>query len=428
MTNYNINPSWEVTLYGTDGKLKAILDNYEGFVINKKLNDVGSYAINFIDDGDERLASPDYWQLDGLARFERDMPYFVGDKGETYTRQIELDGLFRKRTSSISDSGERKIIFEGVSPEHLLSRRVIAANEGTTRADKDDAADDVMCQYVSENCGYGATPESGRYFYADYGDITSKIDAYGVMPGFSVSPNSGIAPNWVGTKSMENLLDAIKDIGRAKKVDFAVLSYVTVDITNPNVSFLDFRFTVWPDYGFGVNRSASVINLANGLNLYGNKPVLFSIENDNVQDVRLDYDRMNEINFVFILGQGEMSTRSVYPAENVEDSTASPWNQIEVSRSSTNSEYVYQLSESANEALSEGAYLESIDFTPFQTPSCFYGYHYFLGDIVSVKFDYALRDYRIVGVTLDYGSEGEKVTLQMESPTREIQGVTPNAS
>lgn len=423
MANYSIVPSWEITLHNQDGKPVAFFDNMERFVISKRLNDVGTFSISFVDDGDDRLSGEDYWQIDGVCRFTRDMPYFVGDIGEEYTKTEELQGLIRKKTNVISSDGEKTVSFEGVSPEHLLARRVIAANEGTTRADKNACADLAMREYVIENCGEEATPESGRYFYADYGDSTTRIDAYGVMPRFSIPIyGTGKAETWAGTKSMENLLDALRDIGESKKVDFYV-NYIAESET--------FLFNVSPtvgdDPGIGDNRSFTDVDPSTGLNKYGNKPIVFSVEDNNVEKATLVYDRMNEATFVFVLGQGEMSTRSVYPAENKIDSHISPWNQIEIAKSASDNEYVYQLKDTANAALTESAYTEKIEFSPLQTPTCFYGFHYFLGDIVSVQFEWPIAaEYRIVGVTIEYDEDGEKISLEMESPTRPIYGTTPD--
>lgn len=416
---FNIVPSWEIGLFDQNGEPLAVFESFENFTIQRKLNDVSTFSVTFKDNGDDRLGD-DYWLIDGQVQFIRDLPYFSDDMGKGYFPDVELSGLIRKVTKSIASSGEKIITFEGVSCEHLLSRRVIAALEGTIRADKSAPADQVMCEYVYENCGEGATAAAGRQFVAVDGTETIPpiiIDAPGVMRSFHVDfpVDGGEAPVWSGSRSMENLLDVLQDISVSKQVDFRV----------EYVGGAGFQFTVHPYYGIGHNRTWDDLNPSTGENRYGRAPVVFSIETENVTDMEAVLDRLNEGNFVFILGQGEASTRNVYPAANTTDVNASPWNQIEIARSASNQDALYQLQASAEETLAELAYKETIKFTPYQIPKALYGEHYFIGDFVTVNYRFFAATQRIVGVNFNYDSNGESIELVMESQNRVTEASQP---
>lgn len=152
-----------------------------------KINDVGQFTLEIPDErtADGRLVTDedkaDLFELDGIVEFWR------SDAMAQLGWYREFVGLYRKMTPSISSDGERSITVEGFCPNHLLTRRVIAYNEGWIQADKDDTADEVMREYVYENCGADATVAAGRYCDPDYGAVAGdEVDADGVMPDFYV--------------------------------------------------------------------------------------------------------------------------------------------------------------------------------------------------------------------------------------------------
>lgn len=408
----NISPVWTATLSEPLGKQIAIFDNFESLEINSKLNDVGNFSITFYDDPNDGRLSNDYWKLDSRITFIRDLPFFVDDFGNRFKKKKEFYGLLRRTVRSVNESGRREVIFQGFSYEHLLSRRVIAALEGTIRSDKSDPADKVICEYVIENCGSQAKASNGRYFYADYADPTSRIDADGVMPGFHVGMSDD-APVWSGVKSFENLLDAVKDISATKNVDFSVTGIGGGEF---------FLFTALP---IGSNVTATEINAYTGRNKFGNRPVVFDVNAGNISQYELDMDHTTEATFVFVLGQGERTTRSILPWIHPTNHLLSPWNQIELARSGSQQEFVFQLKQFGDETLTEMAYADKLTFSPRQIPTSFYGYHYRQGDWVTAISNTVISDYRIVGVSTTFKDAVESISLDLITPRKSVSGQPP---
>lgn len=425
----NLLPSWECRLYNQNGEAKGVFDSFVSLQINMRRNNVGSFSITFYDDpNDERLWGKTFWQIDSQVYFIRTLPNYMDSNNKlVIPRSVLFYGLVRRRTRSTSESGDRLITYHGFSYEHLLARRVIAALEGTIRAEKEGNADYVMCEYVDENCGPSAgfglstegTPDgTGRAFSPDTSAATTVwYGASGITQGlgigFPLFPGSGAY--WQGVKSFENLLDAIVDISAATRVDFNVVG----------IGPAQFGFFVSPEYGLGADRTAVGVDPSTGLNGSGYPPVVFDLEHDNVETIENDLDRSSEATRVFVLGKGERSTRSVLPWELLQEVVASPWNTIEVARGASENDFEYQLQRTGNEVLQEARYKEIMTITPRQTEASLFQKNYHLGDRVTGKYGNEARHFRIIEVDIDYKDPTERITLELESPIYSTLGNVP---
>jgi hypothetical protein len=131
------------------------------------------------------------------------------------------------------------------------------------------------------------------------------------------------------------------------------------------------------------------------------------------------FDRMSEANVCTVLGKGEGSTRTTVTVATgaVSDS---PANICEVSRSSSNQDYAYQLTNLGYEILNKAESREEFSFTPLQQPSCSYGKHYFKGDKVTLIYDGKQANKRLTNVKTNVAagnSQIEELSLEFSSIT-----------
>jgi hypothetical protein len=361
------------------GVTVAIFDNFASASFTKRVNNIGEFSLRFYDDEDPRF---DLFELDGQLEFYRSIPAF----GLDFYR--EFSGLCRSFTRNTDSDGRKFFDVSGFDYNHLLSRRTIAYKHGTILAEKNDYAEDVMKEYVYENCGAGAVSP------------TRIIE--GIFPNFTVQAESADHAQtalWRGDRGFENLLDVLQMIANftlgttpAKRaIDFSV---------EPNGDGA-FVFNTYLDQ-YGSDRTVDT-SIA----------VVFSVELGNLQEVSYTEDRSREATTAVVLGRGERSTQTVIARANTGASDDSPWNSIEIARAADQNEFTYQLEDFGDGLLQENKAREDFSVVPMQVPSTLYGIHYFLGDMVTVRHRVIDRDKKIVAVRVNIQEkQGEAVDVE----------------
>jgi hypothetical protein len=388
-----------IELVNTDSETLDWYDRWESISFSHKLNDIGRYTITLNESGN---LLPDRFNkivLDSMLVVHREVP------GCGLDMYPEFSGLHRKTTKRFAD-GVKLFISNGFHLNEILSRRVVAANEGTIRADKSGGIE-IMGEYVDENLFWGAAGgvRGERYFYPEPGE-EPPVEAYGWMPGFSwqiesVHPR---APVWSGSRSFDNLLDVLKDIGLFMSVDFHVF-----DARYAGATWTPYALKL---YGEGIGENHSMTDLdARGMNTFGYRPVVFSPDHENVEVFEWDEDASSEANRIFVLGQGEKSTRAVLPITNDWEAQSSPINLREIAGSASDQEFVFQMQEYGWSQLKEREKISSFTITPRQTPGALYGKHYHFGDTVSVLWEGEYHNRRITELDINIDKDGvEKIT------------------
>lgn len=381
----SIASRYYVRLLDQDGIQVALFDSFESLEFGHVVDDYGYYELTFKDNGDSRF---ELFELDGQVEIFRSVP------GVSLDWYAEFEGFHRNEHRITGQSGDKFYISAGADYNELLFRRRIGYKGGTIRADKNDASETVMKEYVEENCGPSATVANGR-----------EID--GVFPGFVVQVDGGAGIDWSGSRAFDNLLDVLKDISNFSSIDFKVSG------SGP----AQFTFQTYEDQ-LGDDRTIEGLN--EGLNGAGNVPVIFSVPYGNLQSLEYSLDRSTEGNVVFVLGAGEGSTRTIITRENSTASDDSPWNSREISVPGSGQEFEYQLEDLGDESLEESRYVESFTFAPLQQPSRLYGLHYFLGDKVTMRYGDIERNKRIVGVKINVSEGRETITMDFADIPRRV--------
>ena len=344
-------PKYHVVLRDWTGKKVAMFDNWATLEYTHTINDVGSHT--FVYTGwDARL---DLFTLDSILEIHRSV-VAVG-----LNDYVAWRGFHRTPSKDTDNQGTYKFTSSGVGLNSLLARPRIGYKGGTAMADKSIAAETAMKEYVNENCGALATVANGR-------------ELANVMLYLTIAPGIGSGAVWSGSKPFESLLDVLKEISQFSKMDFAI-NYTGGEYGPPG-----FEFQAYPDQ-LGDDHTDVGLNTHTGLNAAGFFPVIFSIEQGNVISAAYTYERTQESNVIYVLGDGSGSTQQVVTRTDPTKDD-SPWNQWETSRPQTG--YDYQLSDYGDASLIELRAMEKFEFTPAVTGNCVYGYHFKLGDKVVV--------------------------------------------
>lgn len=377
----SIAARYMVYLLNHSGSTVAVFDDFESLSFDRKVNDVGQFTLSFVDDEDDRFAH--FNNVDYMVSVRRCVP---GVGLDWYT---EFLGFVRDANRRTEQSGGRFFEASGYDLNHFLARRSIAYRHGTVYSDKNDFAEDVMKEYVDENCGPSANDPS-------------RI-RNGVLPGFTVEAEStdhDQTPQWGGSEGGMSLLDTLQKIANftvgevpgSRAVDFAVES-------NGAGSFI---FRTFLDQ-LGTDRTYPGAAV----------PVIFATNMGNVQNIRFGIDRRSEVNAVIVMGQGEGSTQTIIARENSDAGSESPWNDIETSRPSTQSEFTFQLEDYGDSVLQDSRYRETFDAELLQMPGTLYGLHYFLGDAVTFRYGDVYLDKKIVAVSCRVSNQiGEELNFE----------------
>lgn len=382
---------YHVVLKDQYGENLAIFDQFDKLTFEHRLNDRGSYSIEFQDDGDDRF---DLFELDGRVEVYRSVP------GCDVTPYREFIGLHRKTEREMDDGGVKTFVSIGVDPNDLLRRKVIAYKAGTIRADKDAPSETVIKEFVEENLGPTADDTVvGRLYQGGFPFFSVEEDGagYGIL-------REDESENWSGSRAYENILDVIMDISVFSGIDFC--------IKEEGGSYI---FRTYDDQ-MGSDRTD--IGLTDyGVNQDGNAPVVFNVSLGNVQETEYVLDRLSEVNVVIVLGEGELSTRDTLTVSDQESILDSPWNILEVSRPVGDFDpdfATYSMTVYGEEVLEENQMEETFSVIPLQQPSTLYGKHYFLGDRIVVQQGDIKRYKKITAVKITVDAKDGREDIEIE--------------
>jgi len=384
----SISTQYYLKLLDHSGNMLAIFDVWRKLSYSTVIRDVGEFSIEFEDNGDTRLT---YFDTDYIIEVYRQIP------GCGVTWYVDFRGFCRKFSGAKTNTGENIFVVSGFDLNDLLVRRVIAYREGTIRAEKSCPAETAIKEYVEENCGPSATPDLRGVATSD------SVGVLGTFPGFSVDTDAGLGVIWDGIHAFDSLLDSIQDIANFADMDFGVF-------WNGKVLF---EFRTFADQ-YGDDKTNTSISVSTGKNIYGNYPIVMSVEAGNVVNSEYTLDRSSEKNVVLVPGKGTRSTRNLEHVSDPTNTVQSPWNTCEVVRNGSSLDYAYQLKAFGEEQLRDLTFKELFEFIPLQQPSCLYGKHYFVGDRLTVRHGDIYRNKRITSVNVTVTSDSQEIELQFK--------------
>ncbi len=364
---------YEVALLDTAGTQVAVITDWRRLEYTRIVNGVGQYRLTI---GGDDAAVP-LFVLDGQVVISR----YDLEANPVIAKYNDFFGFHRNEIRATDDRGLHTYTTQGVSFDHLMRRRIINFRPGSSGSDKSGAGETVMKAYVNENAGPSAT---------DPPRISN-----GVTPGLTIQADGGAGSSWEGTRSFKGLLDVLRDIADATLVDFEVTQGIL-----PATFVFDAQARP-----IGIDRSVG--------NSGGVAPLVFSLDYANMIAPSYTLSRMAEINNVIVLGQGQPGSRVVV-IRATSARADSPLNLLEGVRMANQEADTGGLNSVGDAMLQELQARETFQFEVFQTESSKYGRDYFLGDIVTARYQDIQRNLQIVGVgiTVEAGV-GEEITISV---------------
>lgn len=365
---------YQLAFRDTDGDLVTVLDLTGAMTMRYSLavKAFGSFLLTL----PSELAKPVMGMLDGVVQV-----IWTDTPGVNV-----VDGSYLLRYQGYVGEGRTDIYtITGHTPEHLLWRRIFLSEDDPLEANgfstKSDPADTLIREVVYEQCINPATNSSRA------------------LTGLTAPAAAGTYDTaaFREESSPTTVLALIKKIADARGVDF----WIEYDEDGPTFTF--YTGTI------GSDRRKSTHEPLEQPYVY------FSPNLGNLDEPELTIDRSEELNHVYVFGQGPAGSRLVYDqqGEGVNDS---PWNDIEFGVQAKNTKTLDDWLTEADAALyAERAKLTSFKFRPQRgTQFARYGRDWFLGDRVTAAYQDQEVEMRIVGVTVDVTEDGEDIEPEME--------------
>lgn len=289
------------------------------------------------------------------------------------------------RYDEFSQGSEGQIAYtmRGRGLNDLLQAEEIRWYKGSAQAAKSGVCETVAKEYVNENIGPGATVVAGR-------------DRAGNFQGLSVQADGLTGAAWDGDRANKNLLDVLAELAEFAPGDFNLvpLSY------HPDALTMEFQ---WAADQWGEDKTEG-----NG----ARPPVIFSPDLGNVENLKMIFSRLAEVNVCDVGGPGAGVTRPyTYRTSGAE--LDSPWARRAVFRNATNTATAAGREDKADETLNKQRARRELSFDAKQTTATRYGRDWDVGDLVTVKFLGRSYDKKILGVTIGVDADGnESITVE----------------
>ncbi len=372
-----------IRLLDQDGVQVGVITDWRELKYTTKVNNVGSLKLTI--DGD--LPVVDLFVLDGQVEVRREDIA----ASPVITRYIDFEGFIRLFQRQTNTRGLATFMGGCVNYSHLLARRVIYYRQGDAQESKTGVGETVMKQYVNENAGPGA--------------VSPPRVTAGVFTGLTIETDLALGGSWGGSRSFRNLQETLQGIANATNMDFGIVGI------GPAL----FEFQARPIWG--VDRTVTGLDPVSGLNAAGNAPVIFSLDYDNMQGPDYSLNRIGEVTAVIILGQGSEGDRIIEERTDAVAIAESPLNRVESVQNASEEAATAGLAAAGDAILEKLQAKESFDFDVMQIPGLLYGRDYFLGDLVTARYQGIERNKQIGSVTVTVAEGKEDISISVTDVT-----------
>lgn len=342
-------------------------DDFVSLAYTKRVNSTGYLTVTF--EANNRFF--DSLQLNDYITVTRYSRLY-----SAVTDSTDFRGIYRGTTQQFTDNNDLKTIH---CPDlsYALQQVIIAHKSGQTNlsAWSSKTVKKIIYDILINN----TTPNAPASRLIPLSDV-------------EVWLNSNVLAAPVGSTidyaaAYKNVLEAIQDLIRIDGLDITLTGSTT-----GNGIFLDLQTL------YGTDRRNSVH---------------FWLERGNMLSPALDSRRENESTKVLVGGQGEGTARATETRTSANYSASNNHSEmfVDARHLSTNA----ALQALGDSALAQKAYRPNLTFEAVQTPSCFYGRHYSLGDIITAIYGGEAIVQKIVGVTVTVDAGQDKIALELEN-------------
>lgn len=323
-------------------------------------------------------------QHEVVSLLERDSQVEVWrrDAAASIDWYCDFYGLFVDEQRASPTLEETEFTAYCVGQMDFLARAVVAYPVGVANRSKFTAApaETILKNLVKYNATSSGTTGDGRIRNVDSWGANISLEADG-------ADGNTLTRDVAGRK----LLDALQEIAAVGDLDFQLVKTAA--------QAWEFR----TDTTLGDDRTADVV---------------FALQYGNMRDPILKRNRLGEVTVAIVAGAGEENARTyrTRTGTNYNASYNSRETFVNESQSSSNNE----LDAAGDAALYDAEARDELTFDVIQTDASRYGRDYFLGDLVTARYQDVEATKQIVGVTVVYqdsgGNQPETVKILTENP------------
>lgn len=296
--------------------------------------------------------------------------------------------FIRRRRRKLTDDGAWLWVLTALDSKHILNRRVVAYNAGTSYTTKTDYADDMMREIVRENLSSSATDTSRR--------LSSTL--------FSVQVDLALAPSVDKAFTRRNVLEVLKDLAEASAQHTSTPTYLSFDVVVSSDPTLEFR--VYSGQR-GTDRRIG----------YGSMPHIFGPTYGNLETVEVDDDWTDEATYIYAGGQGEGVDRVIQTASDTTRIGESAYNRIERFADARQNASSAAVEDVATARLRSSRPRSIISGRVREAPLSRYGVHWNWGDYVTIDVENDRREARLSTIHVKIDDTGETITANLRSET-----------
>jgi len=359
-----------------DAGVNQVIDNFISLSYTKRLNEAGFATLVL---PREHVAASNL-DLDSFALFFRGQTHDA--VGVDYYQ--DFDGIWRGNIRETTTSGRKTVTLYIPSSLSLIAREIVAFKAGV--ANRSSWSSKTVAQIWSDVLTYNfIAPDVQRLlnFTNLAGGTVDRISFDAAPAGPTIDYNA----------AYRNCLSVLQELADIGDFHFHARSNAAISLGGIIDDYQVIQVGVNP----GDDRSATVT---------------FALERANLVSVDLDERRINEPTKMIVGGQGDGTSRTV----NVR--TSSEYDEINHTEMFIDARDVSTstgLDAKGDAKLVETAYKPRFTFRASQSPGCYYGRDYFLGDLVYARYEDTGFTQRIVGVTVAVDEDGkEAIELDLD--------------
>jgi len=328
----------------------AEIDDYTGLTYSKRVNEPG--LCQFTINADDVNAT-------ALATTNAQIEVWRSNAAMGLTRSADFYGLVRYVRRYYAERDVLEV--RAVGQLSMLGWRTVAwhANTDNRSSFTSEKGETVMKALVTYNAASSATVANGRL-------------REGAITGVSVAADGAAGSTIDWFCSYDNLLTTLQDCAKVAGGDF--------DLIRTGAATWEFR---WYTGQRGTDRSATVF---------------FSLGAGNMADPDYTIDRIDERTVAIVGGQGEGAARTTAVRTGTDYSAGVV--DYEVFVDGRDCTTTAGLNTRGDKALDGKRAREVFTFKVLQTPACFYGVHYFLGDKATARYATLTETVKVHGVTV----------------------------
>lgn len=383
---------YEVWLKRDDGTAIQLLQDWESLQYSIVANDVGVCT----------LVLPAVNYDPSLFVRDRRLEIFRSPTRDTEARLPKLmENIYfiRSRKEWADKAGIDRITLIGHDGNDLIRRRIIAyyANNeynASPKAAESNQADDAMKVVARENLSTAA--------YSLTASTTERQLSTGY---FWVAPDLALAPEINHAFAWRQLVPLLQEFGEEARTLGTATYFAVVPVeTSPGIYQLEFR--TW------INQPGIDHTFPNG-----NGVVIVSREFGNLEEPSVESDAREEVNYVYVGGEGESMSRQVVQRQDASRIGASLFNRCEafVDARDVKSSDINILNSRGDARLAMGRPKGKFAARIKDTPNSRYGLHWRWGDRVSAVYRGRQYDCLVRTITVTVDKQGyENIDTRLE--------------